>query len=260
MAIVAPSATAGTAAAVEPGDPFLFLEFAWVDAATIQAKVAASAPTTAARILMFDSSGTLKWFSFTGTQSIAITTDGVNGLETACFNAEGEETDHNYHVYAVGKADGTVGFILTDTDDYSAGPFTGWSMPTGYTYCSAPAWYVYNDSSGDLLGFEDSGGLCGWLEDDTARTILAAGAATTYADITGDYRNLAPVWAKSAHLRVWVPSGATMDISADGSVAQFPINVSDGECYDTFEYPYADMHYKKTGTGGPYIRCQGWTR
>ena len=260
MAIVAPSATAGTAAAVEPGDPFLFLEFAWVDAATIQAKVAASAPTTAARILMFDSSGDLKWFSFTGTQSIAITTDGVNGLETVCLNAEGEETDHNYHVYAVGKADGTVGFILTDTDDFSAGPFTGWSMPTGYTYCSAPAWYVRNDGSGNIMPFHGSGGLCTYLGTGNNLTVLLSGTATTYTDITAGLRVYVPEWATDCVLSAFIGDNEYAYITPDSTYDT--IYLGPEMTSTDVTYPAnADLFYKKTSSGSSFnLWAPRWRR
>ena len=247
-------------AASDASSPFLGLQFAYVDATAIQAKVDPKLPEATARILMFDSAGNLKWFTFTGTQNIDLDTDGVNGLETVCKNAEGEEANHNYHVYAVGTSAGTVGFLFVDTDDYSDGPFGGgWALPSGYTYCSLPAWYVRNNGSSNILTFSDSNGYCAWEAGHGSQTIVSNGSATSYTDVTADLQKYAPPWAQVAKLRVWVGSGGTVNLSHNGSTNTLD-TMGAVTNYEHAEWAGgSSLHYKRA-TANTYIQCQGWQR
>jgi len=251
-------------AASDASSPFLGLQFAYVDATAIQAKVDPKLPEATARILMFDSAGNLKWFTFTGTQNIDLDTDGVNGLETVCKNAEGEEASHNYHVYAVGTSAGTVGFLFVDTDDYASGPFDGgWALPSGYTYCSLPAWYVRNDGSSNLINFVDLNGHCVFhtaFSLGTPRRFLSSGATTSYQDITSDYRTVVPPWAVG--IITAYSTGSRFYLSSDGTTDDVDINLFDaGGTSVEFLWAFDSLHYKRSyGSANLLLTGQGWKR
>lgn len=244
------------------GGPFMGLEFAYIDAATIQAKVASKAPDGAAHILMFDSTGAMRWFEFSGTQDIDIEVDGINGLETVIFNGAGELADHNYHVYVLAKPDGTVGFLIIDDDDYAGGPFgVGWALPTGYTYCSYPAHYLRNNSSSDFSDFYDSGGAFSFYDLGDGE-ILNAGSSTSFA--ATQLNDIVPVWARSyAVFHLQIVDADNWNLSHDGTntIAAFgSINGSLDRKHIPLFNPVS-LQYKRTGGVGTLtLWVPGWTR
>lgn len=250
------------------GGPFLGLEFAYGNPATIQAKVASKAPFAAAHILMFDSAGQAKWFTFTGTQNISMTVDGINGLETVAFNDEGEEANHSYHLYAQGRSsDGDVGFVFVDDDDYLGGPFGGgWDQCSGYDYCSYPAWHVWNDSTKNLEQNYSNGNA--WIFDGTYNDIylriLNSGTSGTFVSLATLLHSIVPPWASRFTLFLDHSDNSTfVEFSHDNSISH---HMAGGVSADA-DNPRITLHdasalyYKRSsGAGTITLYVTDWAR
>lgn len=74
-----------------------------------------------------------------------ITASGLNGLDS------GSEANNTwYYVYLIGKTDGTVGALLSTTNEADSGSIT---LPTGYTLKRQLPIAIRNDGSGDIIPF-----------------------------------------------------------------------------------------------------------
>ena len=243
-------------------DPFLGLSIAYTNVTTITFGVDAKAPFAEAQILMFDSTGAPKWFAFTGTRAVAMTVDGINGLETVYYNAEGEEASHNYHVYALGQSDGTVGFLMVDDDDYAAGPHGGgWSSPSGYTYVSYPVMYLYNDSGSDLIAFDENNGFVFWrMTANFTPRIINNGTAGSLTDITSSARVYIPEWATTAIANISsATAGQSSYVSHDGTF--YSGTGSENNTFINYSWDASlSFYYSSTGGTGAVISVPRWQR
>jgi len=123
--------------------------------------------TSAADALtLFDSNGASKRFApYSATLNIA--TSGVNGLDTGS-----EAASTWYHIWAIGKADGTVSGLLSAS-------LTAPTLPSGYTYKGLIG-AVYNDASSNFIVFVQNGNSVSQFE----RIALNAGKATAHTPVS----------------------------------------------------------------------------
>ena len=120
-------------------------------------------------LLLTDASGTQKRFaSLNVTLNIAGTVGAALGLDTG---AEANSTW--YHVWAIGKTDGTVSCVFSVST-------TAPTLPTGYTFYGYLG-AVYNNASGNFNTFYQRGTLVGGY---FATNALTAGTATAYTPIS----------------------------------------------------------------------------
>jgi len=127
----------------------------------------------------------------TGTQNVALTTSGANGLDTG---AEGSST--LYYVWVIEKSsDGTTGGLLSLSDSAP-------TMPSGYDKKRLIG-AIYNDSSSDIMVFQSRGKgntRYMFLDDDvTPLILLNGGSATTFTNV--DVSSLVPSISQNIFVR-----------------------------------------------------------
>ena len=120
---------------------------------------------TATTLVITNSSGDEKTFSSVS-ESADITVAGAGGLDTG---SEGSSTW--YHIYIIGKEDGTVDALLSES---AVAP----TLPSGYTYFGYVG-AVYNDSGSAFDDFSQVGHRVGSL----AGSALSNGSATSATSV-----------------------------------------------------------------------------
>jgi hypothetical protein len=106
---------------------------------TVKTAASATVGITADALVLFDSGGVAK--RFTGlSETLNIANSGVNGLDSGS-----ESASTWYHVFPIGKTDGTVDAILSANS-------TTPTLPSGYDYYGYGG-AVYNDGSSHLTPF-----------------------------------------------------------------------------------------------------------
>lgn len=100
-------------------------------------------------------------------ESPAITASGANGLDTGS-----EGSSRFYHIWAIGKEDGTLDTLLSESA-------TAPTMPAGYTY-KGYLGAVYNTSGSDFRTFYQLGNLVNAVP----TAFLSAGTQTNYTAIS----------------------------------------------------------------------------
>lgn len=141
------------------------------------------------------STGEAKRFTnLSATANIAATVGTATGLDDGL-----EVVSKWYHIFAIGKTDGTTSVLLS-TDDKSP------TMPAGYTYASYVG-AVYNNSSGDFNAFKQTGNLV--TSDNNVGGAVVGGTSATWADLT--ITAIIPTTASSVTLwlQAEVASGTT---------------------------------------------------
>lgn len=119
----------------------------------------------ATSVTLKNSSGDRALFSSLS-QAVSITTSGAGGLD-----AGSEASSTWYHIWAIGKTDGTKSAVFSTS---TSAP----TLPSGYTYYGYLG-AVYNDSSGDLVSFRQLGNRVTVA----VQTGVSAGTATTFTAI-----------------------------------------------------------------------------
>ena len=117
-------------------------------------------------VVLVDTSGNLQRFASLN-ESPAITASGANGLDTG---AEGSSTW--YHVWAIGKSDGTLDSLISASA-------TAPTLPSGYTF-QGYLGAVYNNSSSNFVAFFQRGNFVTSLE----TVALNGGTATSFTAIS----------------------------------------------------------------------------
>jgi hypothetical protein len=120
--------------------------------------------------VLFDGSGNSKRFASLN-ETLAITSSGANGLDTGS-----EGSSRWYHIWAIGKTDGTLDGLLSES---AAAP----TLPSGYTY-KGYLGAVYNDASSNFVDFSQRGRLVGTSRDLTTNQVLSGGTQTSYTAIS----------------------------------------------------------------------------
>jgi hypothetical protein len=131
---------------------------------------AATVDIDADAVVLFDSGGDGKRFAALN-ETLAIASSGVNGLDTGS-----EGSSRWYHIWAIGKADGTVDGLLSES---ASAP----TLPSGYTY-KGYLGAVYNDGSSNFVDFIQKGDLAGTRRDLTTNQVLASGTQTSYTAVS----------------------------------------------------------------------------
>jgi hypothetical protein len=131
---------------------------------------AATVDIDADAVVLFDSGGLSKRFAALNA-TLAVTAAGANGLDTGS-----EGSSRWYHIWAIGKTDGTLDGLLSES---ASAP----TLPSGYTY-KGYLGAVYNDASSNFVDFIQSGDLAGTRRDLTTNQVLASGTQTSYTAIS----------------------------------------------------------------------------
>jgi len=165
-----------------------------------------------ARVSLYkDTTKHMMEYVLTASITADISVSGFNGLDTGT-----EAADTGYYMYVICKDQGLLPGMLFSTSNINP------TMPSGYTYRSAPIWFVSNDNSSDLLDFNQRGcnGTCyynnfqnvidngqqlqasGWAAVDMSEFIPADSEALLLMRISGD------VTAGSTTVRLTTDNGA----------------------------------------------------
>lgn len=139
----------------------------------------ASASTVAVAadaVVLSDSAGHLKRFtSLSETLNIANT--GANGRDVT-ENAGAEQASAWYHVWAIGKSDGTLD-VFASQACYPGGSSIYSVLPSGYVWAGYIG-AVYNDGSSNLIQLQQRGDIV----TRTQLTVVSNGAATTMTSVS----------------------------------------------------------------------------
>ena len=140
-----------------------------------------TATVTADEVFLQNSDGFIKRFTSLS-ETVDITKSGANGLDTG-----GEANSKWYHVFAIGKEDGTLDCLLS----LSA---TAPTMPAGYTYkCYLGA--IYNGSGGNFneMYQRDNEVVCATV------VVVSGGTSTTFASTSLAAAIAATAFGSSIH-------------------------------------------------------------
>lgn len=203
-------------------------------------------------VILFDSNSNPKRFASLN-ESPAVTSSGANGLDTGS-----EGSSRWYHIWAIGKADGTLDALLSESA-------TAPTLPSGYIY-KGYLGAIYNDSSSDFRRLTQRGNIVSC----PIQSLKLAGTDSSYTlvdcstgvpptasavELLGYYRTA----SGSAVMAVLVAS----DSSANGTRSiSGPATTSDswgamGLCVMTTAQ---QIYYQRTttGNGNVDVRATGW--
>jgi len=127
---------------------------------------AATVDIDADAVVLFNSTGLGKRFA-TLNETPNIAASGANGLDTG---AEG--SSRWYHIWAIGKEDGTLDGLLSESA-------TAPTLPSGYTF-KGYLGAVYNDGSSNFVAFFQRGAFANC----TDTVVLTDGTATSFTTIS----------------------------------------------------------------------------
>lgn len=196
-----------------------------------------------ARIAMSDGS-TLKGFVTSSDITANITTSGANGLDTGA-----EASSTFYHLWAIGKSDGTLALLLSTSA-------TSPTMPSGYTF-KRLMWGVANDSSSHLVDFVHlRDGKCMYLatqlNDIRGANVLNAGSATSPTAI--DLSKVVPdtpsviIGAQFFAQNINI-TGSVMTISEDSSqTVRFAVSRTIGNITGGADMEHWTLEIRNTGS------------
>jgi len=125
-------------------------------------------------------------------KTVDLTVSGAGGLAAEYTEA----ANKGYDIYFIAGASGKE-FIAVESGQL---PVTNWALPSGYNRYSKPVFWVHNDGSSNIMDFTQV--VDSWCELEASTALLAAGASTTYAALTG--ANIIPTFAGAmVDLRVY---------------------------------------------------------
>jgi hypothetical protein len=123
-------------------------------------------------------------------ETLTISSTGANGRDVV-DNGGAEEASVWYHLFAIGKADGTLD-VFASQEGYPGSATSIYTrLPAGYTY-SGYIGAVYNNASGDLRSLRQKGNIA---SQDYVGTTISGGSATTFTAIA--LTDEVPVTARS---------------------------------------------------------------
>jgi len=138
----------------------------------------ASTLTVAAdAVVLYDSAGHAKRFHPLS-ETLNIANTGANGRDVV-DNAGAEQASVWYHLFAIGKADGTLDAFASQVGYPGSGTSIYTRLPSGYTF----AGYIgaaYNDGSSNLRSFKQRGYVVGF----GTVTALSAGGSGSNVDVS----------------------------------------------------------------------------
>jgi hypothetical protein len=151
--------------------PHLRLAISYASASTLT--VTADAVTLEA-----SDGGKLRFNSLS--ETLDISTTGANGRDAA-DNSGNEEASVWYHLFAIGKADGTLDVFASQVGYPGSATSVYTRLPAGYTYAGYIG-AVYNDSGSDLRETYQRGNVGAMTYDGSP--ILSGGSATTLTAVS----------------------------------------------------------------------------
>lgn len=144
---------------------------------SLEYATASTVTVTASAVVLSDS--TYRNKHFVGlSETLNVANTGANGRDVV-HNAGVEAASTWYHVWAIGKEDGTLD-VFASPDCYPGGTSIYTRLPAGYDY----AGYLgacYNDASKNLVQFSQLGDLVSSWDSSTA---LSAGTSATYLAVS----------------------------------------------------------------------------
>jgi hypothetical protein len=144
-------------------------KFTYTDAAT----VTMSADGSDSKAVVIVKSDT-DIFSVTISASLtcALTTSGAGGLDTGA-----KASNKGYYIFVITKPDSqSEPALLCSLSDTSP------TMPSGYTHCSKPIWFISSNSNSDIREFTHTNGRCYYVDLDDC---LALASGINYGDDWG---------------------------------------------------------------------------
>jgi len=158
-------------------------------------------------VVLADSSGRLKRFASLS-ETLTISSTGANGRDVV-DNGGAEQASTWYHLFAIGKTDGTLDVFASQVGFPGSGTSIYTRLPSGYTWAGYLG-AAYNDGSSNLVDFKQRGNLVGsWA----GSGVVNAGTAATYTavSLTGSV----PITATAIDLDIRaVATGAVTSVTA----------------------------------------------
>lgn len=190
---------------------------------------AATITITADAVVLADSSGRLKRFNSLS-ETLTISATGANGRDVV-DNAGAEQASVWYHLFAIGKDDGTLDVFASQVGFPGSGTSIYTRLPSGYTWAGYLG-AAYNDGSSNLRDFRQRGAVVtSW----SGTGVVNAGTAATYTAVS--LASVVPVTAREVDIDIrGVATGAVTSITA--------VAASEGSG------TAADFGFVVAGTGG----------
>jgi hypothetical protein len=224
---------------------------------------AATLTITADAVVLADASGRLKRFNALS-ETLTISSTGANGRDIV-DNAGAEQASVWYHLFAIGRTDGTLDVFASQVGFPGSGTSIYTRLPSGYTWAGYLG-AARNDGSSNFVQFQQRG-------DEVARDegiALFGGTATAYTSI--DLSSLVPPTARAVSGYAYALStsgtgagnftlraGATNNV---GAISWFAPVTSTGNGVGgpyQIALPVAQtLHYYKAGNIGVYLNVSGW--
>lgn len=231
----------------------------------IDRATAATLTIAADAVVLADSSGHVRRYN-TLSETLTISSTGANGRDVV-DNAGSEQASSWYHLFAIGKADGTLDVFASQVGYPGSGTSIYTRLPSGYTFAGYLG-AIYNNSSADLVVTQQRGDKsCG-----SVQTALSLGTQTSYTSVT---LIDVPVTARKVVGSMLINSTNGSAVSIDGYVAAesaselgqrrftaLGLSNSSGSvlCPIELELLTAQtLYYKVAGTGGRMtLVVTGW--
>jgi hypothetical protein len=217
---------------------------------------AATIDIDADAVVLFDSGGASQRFESMN-ETLDITASGANGLDTG-----GEAADTWYHIWAIGKSDGTLDGLLSAS---SSAP----TLPSGYTY-KGYIGAARNNSSSNFISF---------LQIDSTvniavQVVLDDGSATSYTAVSLTAAippNAREVWLQPLIRSSSGTNAVTLNVASAGSgtTETYGRAISNASSVGTAREAFGsafcpistpqEVVYLVSGTNAQaYLRVYGW--
>jgi len=165
---------------------------------------AATLTITADAVVLADASGRLKRFSSLS-ETLTLSSTGANGRDVV-DNAGAEQANAWYHLFAIGRTDGTLDVFASQVGFPGSGTSIYTRLPSGYTWAGYLG-AARNDGSSNLVSFGQRGGR---VVISTAAP-LVSGTATALTSI--DLSSRVPVTAQAIRYDLYILGSTTGDKS-----------------------------------------------
>lgn len=156
-----------------------------IDYATV-----ATITLTAATVVLSDSSGRYKRFN-SMSETLTLSSTGANGRDVV-DNAGAEQASSWYHLFAIGKTDGTLDTFASQVGYPGSGTSIYTRLPSGYTWAGYLG-AAYNDSGLNLIEFHQRG-----IDVTRAQLTVASSVTNTSVTAVSGMSAALPVTARKA--------------------------------------------------------------
>ena len=154
---------------------------------------AATVTLTADAVVLADSGGRLKRFNSLS-ETLTISSTGANGRDVV-DNSGNEQASVWYHLFAIGKTDGTLDVFASQVGFPGSGTSIYTRLPSGYTWAGYLG-AAYNDGSSNLQDFVQRGDLVGQF----VQGVVNAGTAANYTAVS--LTTAVPVTARAVDIDI----------------------------------------------------------